>query len=155
MPFARSGDVRIPTTDGQASGVDRPQWRGGRRDLVGIGLAVFGLYLVAISGLMIVSPGTFFTEIGPFGVRNDHYTIDAATFGLALGLGALVAMARQAWRVPVLAITTVQFATHAVNHLVDIQEADPEWVGVADFVGLALGTLVLAWLLRRALRGTG
>ena len=133
---------------------ERPSHRvaPGWGDVVGIGLGAFGLYFVAISGLMIIAPGTFFTEIGPFGVRNDHYTIDAATFGLALGVGSLVGVNRRAWRVPVLAMITLQFATHALNHLVDISEANPEWVGVADFVGLFIGTLVLAWLLRQAVR---
>jgi hypothetical protein len=46
----------------------------------------------------------------------------------------------------------LHFAFHAVNHLVDIGEADPESVGVVDFVMLTVGALTLAWLLARAVR---
>lgn len=124
-----------------------------RRDFVAIGLVAFGLYQVALALLMVVAPGTFFEEIGPFGVQNDHYIRDNATFGLALGAGALAAVRLPAWRVPVLAVLLLQFGLHTVNHLVDIGEAEPESTGVIDFVLLAGATLVLGGLLRRALRG--
>ena len=32
------------------------------------------------------------------------------------------------------------------DHLIDINDAIPGWVGVADFVGLALAALFLGWL---------
>jgi hypothetical protein len=40
----------------------------------------------------------------------------------------------------------VWFGAHAVNHLVDIGEAEPEWVGPVDFVVLLAVALVLAYL---------
>ena len=49
-------------------------------------------------------PGFFFDEIGPYGARNDHYMGDLATWYLALGAVALVAVRRARWRVPVLAL---------------------------------------------------
>ena len=101
---------------------------------------------------MAVAPHAFFTAIGPFGARNDHYVRDVATFNAALGVGLLVAVRRPSWRVPVLAITTVQFALHSVNHLVDIGRRPPGWVGYFDFFALAVGTLQLAWLLWLAAR---
>lgn len=121
--------------------------------LVRYGLAAVGLYLIGVSVLALVSPATFFAEIGPFGTRNDHYTRDGATFQLALGIAALVATRRADWRVPVIVTLAIQFLLHTVNHLVDIDEADPHWLGPADFAGLALGTVLLAVLLRRVLRG--
>jgi hypothetical protein len=53
--------------------------------------------------------------------------------------------------VPALAMVTVQFATHSINHLIDIAGAHPGWVGYLDFFALAFGTLQLAWLLWIAL----
>jgi hypothetical protein len=44
--------------------------------------------------LMVVDPGTFFEEIGPYGIQNDHYIRDAATFTLALGLVLAIAAFR-------------------------------------------------------------
>jgi hypothetical protein len=51
---------------------------------------------------------------------------------------------------PVLALTTLQFALHSVNHLVDIGKSHPAWNGPADFASLTLATVALAWLLREA-----
>ncbi len=116
------------------------------------GLIAFGVYHLALALFMAVAPGTFFEEIGPFGAQNDHYIRDTATFNLAFGAALLAAIRYQSWRVPVLALVVVQFALHAINHLVDIGEADPEWVGVADFVSLTVATVLLAGLLREAWR---
>ena len=61
-----------------------------------------------------------------------------------------MAVVRPSWRVPVLAVTTVQFALHTVNHLVDIGDAHPRWNGYFDFFSLAAATVLLAWLWRIA-----
>lgn len=106
-----------------------------------------GLYLLALSVLQLVAPGTFFAEIGPFGSRNDHYIRDGATFGLALGVLALVAVRVRSWRLPALVTLSVQFALHSANHLADIDKADPEWLGPADFAALAIVAAALAGLL--------
>jgi hypothetical protein len=45
-----------------------------------------------------------------------------------------------------LAIVTVQFALHSINHLIDISNADPSWVGYFDFFALAGATVQLAGL---------
>jgi len=116
------------------------------------GLVVFGGYLVALSLFAAVAPGTFFDEIGPYGVQNDHYIHDVAAFQGAVGIFMLLAVRRPSWRVPALAVATLQFALHTVSHLVDIGDADPEWLGVAEAIALVLGTAVLAWLLWRANR---
>jgi hypothetical protein len=110
-------------------------------------LALFGAVQLALGLLLWITPGFFFDEIGPYGVRNDHYMGDLATWYLALGAGALVAVRRPGWRVPVLALAFIQYALHSVNHLIDIGEADQEWLGPVNFASLVLTTVLLAWML--------
>jgi hypothetical protein len=121
----------------------------GSRTLIG-GLALLGAYQLALALFMAVAPGTFHSAIGPFGSTNDHYLRDLATYNAALGAGALIAVRMAAWRIPVLALTVIQFALHSVNHLVDIDKADPTWVGYFDFFALAFTTGLLVWLLALA-----
>jgi hypothetical protein len=59
-----------------------------------------------------------------------------------------VAVRRAGWRVPVLAVAFLQYALHSVNHLIDVGEADPEWLGPANLVAVALTALLLGWMLR-------
>ncbi len=123
----------------------------GERLLV-VGLVAYGLYHLALGLLMVIAPGTFFAEIGPFGVQNDHYIRDTATYNLAAAAVLFAAARLRSWRVPVLVFLLIQFAFHSINHLVDIDEATPESLGVADFVGLLAGTALLALLLLMARR---
>jgi hypothetical protein len=116
------------------------------------GLIAFAVYHFAVAALMVFAPHTFFTDVGPFGVQNDHYLRDTATFNAAFGVALAVAVRRVAWRVPVLCCVTVQFALHALNHLADIDAAHPRWLGPADFASLALAGGVLAWLARQSLK---
>jgi hypothetical protein len=111
-------------------------------------LVVFAAVQVLIGALLWLAPGFFHDEIGPYGVRNDHYMGDLATWYLALGAAAFVAVRRTAWRVPVLALAFLQYALHSLNHLLDVGEADPGWLGPANLVSLLLGTLLLGWMLR-------
>ena len=50
---------------------------------------------------------------------------DLATFYLALGAVALVAVRRERWRVPVLTLALIQYALHSLNHLIDIGDSRP------------------------------
>jgi hypothetical protein len=109
-------------------------------------LVVLGLSQLVLAMWMLVSPGTFFDAIAGFGGQNDHYVRDVAVFYLAIGVGMIVASTRASWRFPVLAISAVWYLAHAVNHLIDIGEADPDWVGPADFAAILLTGLVLLWL---------
>jgi hypothetical protein len=111
-------------------------------------LTVFAAVQVLIGAGLWLTPGFFYEEIGPYGARNDHYMADLATWYLALGAAALVAVRRTGWRVPVLALAFIQYALHTVNHLIDVSEADPGWRGPANFVSLLLATLLLGWMLR-------
>jgi hypothetical protein len=77
---------------------------------------------------------------------------DVATFYLALGAAQLVAAQRPSWRVPVIALAFAQSALHAINHLIDIGEADPSFLGPVDFFGLLAATALLGWMLLAASR---
>jgi hypothetical protein len=117
-----------------------------------IGLIVFAAYHFVITALMVFAPHTFFSDIGPFGIQNDHYLRDTATFNVAFGAALAVAVKRSSWRTPVLCCVALQFGLHAINHLVDINAAHPGWLGPADFISLALSALLLIWLARESTR---
>lgn len=112
-------------------------------------LIVVGVTQLVLGLLLWLVPGFFFDEVGPYGTRNDHYMGDLATWYLALGALALASVRRQGWRVPVLALAFAQNALHAVNHLIDVSEADPSYLGPVNLVLLVLTTLLLGWMLRQ------
>jgi hypothetical protein len=117
-------------------------------------LIVLGLYFVGQGVYMALAPGSFFEYVGPYGPRNDHYLRDNASFSVALGLGCLVGLVRPRWQVPALAIVTAQFWLHALSHLVDIGEADPDIVGPVEFALLLVAAVVLTVSLVLATRGS-
>jgi hypothetical protein len=124
--------------------------RARREDALFAGLCALAVVNIGLAILMAAAPHAFYSAIGPFGARNDHYIRDVATFQAALGVGLAIAAWRPAWRLPVLAVTTVQYALHAVNHLLDISTAHPAWKGYLDFFSLAAATALLLWLLALA-----
>ena len=86
-------------------------------------LIAFAAVQLLLGLLLWLTPGFFYDEIGPFGARNDHYMADVATFYLALGTVAFMAVRR-----PVLAragahARAVQYTLHSLNHLIDIGES--------------------------------
>jgi len=120
-----------------------------------IGLIVLAAYHLGIALWMAGAPHSFYRTLGPFDAYNAHYLRDVATFEAALGFGFLVAIRRPSWRVPVLALTTVQFALHTFNHLLDADSAHPVWTGWFDFASLLASTLLLVWMWRGAARLAG
>jgi hypothetical protein len=110
-------------------------------------LVAFAAGQLVLGLLLWLTPGFFHDEIGPYGARNDHYMGDLATWYLALGAVLLVAIRRPSWRLPALAFAFIQSALHSVNHLIDVSEADPSWLGPANFVSLLLTTALLAWMI--------
>jgi hypothetical protein len=107
-------------------------------------LVIYGIYSTAGGLVMLFAPGLVFDTIGGFGVRNGHYIFDLASFELPLGLLYFAAIRWPGWRVPTLAFATAHYVLHAISHLVDIGNATPPWVGVFDFVMIAVGLLVHA-----------
>jgi hypothetical protein len=122
--------------------------------VVTVGLAAFAAIQLGLALFMVLSPHGFYIDIGPFGAFNAHYVRDVASFYGAIGVGLLVALRHPGWRVPVLALTTIQYGLHSVNHLLDIGKAHPAWNGWFDFFSLAAATVLLAWLWRVASRET-
>jgi hypothetical protein len=120
--------------------------------IVEVGLIAFALYQFAVAALMVLAPHIFFTDIGPFGVQNDHYLRDTASYNAAFGAALAVAYKRVEWRTPILCCVALQFVLHSINHLVDIGSAHPHWLGPADFISLSLATAVLVWLARESTR---
>jgi hypothetical protein len=132
-PLPSAASLRTPTTS-----------------VLTVGIAVFAALQLGLALLMAVGPHEFYTAVGPFGAYNGHYIRDLSTFYAATGIGLLLAIRHASWRVPMLALMTVQYGLHSVNHLIDIGKAHPAWNGYFDFVSLAAATLLLAWLWRRA-----
>ena len=124
-----------------------------RRDIVGVGLAAYALINLITGVFAAVDPGAFYDEVGPFGPQNDHYTRDAAAAMIgSLGVAMAIAVFRPGWRVGVLGYAVLQYTFHAINHLVDIGDAEPERYGPIDFAALAITVPILGWLLSRAIR---
>jgi hypothetical protein len=109
-------------------------------------LLVFAVAQLVLGALLWVAPGFFFDEIGPYGVRNDHYMGDLATWYLAFGALALVSVRRVAWRLPVLTLAFIQYALHSVNHVIDVGDAHPSWLGPANLASLVITCALLAWM---------
>lgn len=115
---------------------------------------VAGIQL-ALGLMMLFAPGTFFEEIGSYGVRNDHYIGDAGAFYIAAAFGVGVAAMRPSWRVPILAVGAVWLGVHSLNHLFDIGEAESDARGIFDTASLALlaaGSVYLAMVSDRLRR---
>lgn len=109
-------------------------------------LFLVGAYHVAQGALALLAPGTFYDQIGRYGVENDHYIGDAGAFYVAVGVALLVAGRREGWRVPVLSLVAVWYGFHALNHAFDVGQARSDARGVTDTILLALGAAVAAWL---------
>jgi hypothetical protein len=114
-------------------------------------LIVFGAYSVALGLFMLFAPGPFFDTLGSFGVRNDHYIFDNASFEFPLGLMLLAALRWPSWRVPALAFATVHWGLHAVSHIIDPHHAAGESVGWLEAAGLVVTTVFLAIALRASI----
>jgi hypothetical protein len=115
-----------------------------RLGFVEVTLVVFGVYALGIGLFMLFWPGTFFASLGTFGVRNEHYIFDNASFEIPQGLLLLAAVRRSTWRVPALAFATVHWALHSISHIVDPHHGAGDVVGWIEAGGLVVTTLILA-----------
>ena len=113
-------------------------------------LVVPALLFGVIGMWMVLDPSGFQRTVGGFGTTNEHLIKDLATFNLALAAVLGVAAARPSWRLPVLWFANIQNTLHLVNHVVDAEQAQPLWLGMANVwallaTGVMLGAL-LAWI---------
>ena len=111
----------MSANQGQAelAGEGSPKRAGWPETAVRAILIVVGSAQVLTALLRVVDPGLFFDEIGPFGVQNDHYIRDTAAFEGSTGVIALIAAFKPTWRIPTLAVLSLQYVTHAISHVVD------------------------------------
>ena len=117
---------------------------------VEVTLLVFGLYGLGLGLFMMFLPGPFFDTLGTFGIRNDHYIFDNATFEIPQGVLLLVAVRRVSWRVPALAFATLHWALHSVSHIVDPHHGAGDVIGWLEAGGLVATTVILVIALRAA-----
>jgi hypothetical protein len=111
-----------------------------------IAVGALAVFHIAEGLWMEFSPDTFFDVVGLYGAENTHYVGDVGAFVLAYGIALIVAVGRPSWRAPLLAVGSLWYAFHALNHLLDIDEARSDARGIADTVLLALGSVALGWL---------
>lgn len=111
-------------------------------------LAFLAAYHVFQGGLALLAPGTFFEEIGMYGVENSHYVGDVGAFVLAYGIALALAVARPEWRAPLLWLGALWYGFHAINHAFDTDEARSEGRGWADTLLIAFGAVAAGWLAR-------
>jgi hypothetical protein len=116
--------------------------RAGLWAIAGVQLAT-GLWLA-------LSPSTFYSALADFGARNTHDLRDMSAFYLASAVVLAISTARPSWRAPALALVGLQWALHALNHLLDVGGSSPGWVGPFDLLSIGAGALLIAWLYREA-----
>jgi hypothetical protein len=122
-----------------------------RRTLRVIVIAL-GLFHLFEGGWQLIAPGSFFDEIGRYGVENTHYVGDVGAFTAAYGIALLIAAGRPSWWAPLLAAGALWYGLHAINHLFDIDEARSDARGAVDTILIAIGAGLLAWLARVSAR---
>jgi hypothetical protein len=113
-------------------------------------LLILGLSQLVIGAWLVIDPGSFVDAIAPFGPADSHFLRDLGTFQAGIGIALLAAAGRPSWRVPVLFAALAQSALHTVNHLFDIGETDPGWLGPVNFVALLLLTGAYAYLIQES-----
>jgi len=109
-------------------------------------LLVLAVYHLLLGALMFFAPGAFYDTLGKFPPENHHYIKDVSTFYIALGVVFFVAVRRRSWRTPVLVFSALEYGLHAINHLVDVNQATSAFTGWFDFFALAALTLGFAAL---------
>lgn len=107
-------------------------------------LLVLALYHLLLGAFMFFAPGAFYDSLGKFPPKNPHYVKDVATFYVALGVVLYVSVRRYSWRVPLLAFTTLEYALHSINHLIDVGKAASDFKGWFAFFSLSFLTIVMA-----------
>ena len=130
-----------------ATGTTSDHHRAGRLDLTGAVLVAVGLGQVLPGLLAFLAPGAFYELLGPYPPENAHFVKDLGSWQIALGLAALAAAAKPAWRRTMLAILALQYVLHTISHVIDADVAEPRAAGTFALVSQLLGAVVLTALL--------
>jgi hypothetical protein len=109
-------------------------------------LLIAAIYHLLLGAFMFFAPGAFYDTLGKFPPKNTHYIKDVSTFYIALGVCFYVSARFRSWRTPVLAFTALEYALHALNHLIDVGDASTDLTGWFDFFSLALLAVLFAAL---------
>jgi hypothetical protein len=109
-------------------------------------LMVAAVYHLLLGAFMFFAPGAFYDTLGEFPPENHHYIKDVSTFYIALGIVFFVSVRRRSWRTPVLTFAALEYALHAINHLIDVGDAATDLTGWFDFFALAFIALILTAL---------
>lgn len=109
-------------------------------------LLVLAIYHLVLGAFMFFAPGAFYDTVGKFPPENHHYIKDVSTFYIALGVAFYVSVRYRSWRTPVLAFSALEYGLHAINHLVDVNEATSDLTGWFDFFALAALAIFFAAL---------
>lgn len=116
------------------------------------------LYLTGLAHVMIglgllLAPGWFFSNIGPFAPFNRHYEGDLGAFTLPLGLGLMLAGQKPERNGVVVGVAAAANLLHTLNHTYDalLIRADLNY-WLQDVGPLLLFTVLLLWTLYTILR---
>ena len=112
-------------------------------------LVVAGLAQLLPGLLAFVAPGAFYDALAGYPPENHHFITDLGSWQIALGVAALYAATRVEWQVPMLGILTLQYALHAVSHVIDVGDSDPAWQGPFALVAQLVGVVVIGGLFVR------
>jgi hypothetical protein len=113
-------------------------------------LAVLGATQLGIAAWMAFFPHSFYDLIGSFGTYNVHYINDAAAMNAGIGALLLAAARWEALRAGAFFGGAFFFGFHAVNHWVDVNDANGDLAaGLFDAIsltGLSAQCALYVWL---------
>jgi hypothetical protein len=117
------------------------------------GIAILAATFLIIAAWMVVDPRSFFDNVGPFGAYNPHYIGDAAAFQGGVGIALAASIWVAALRPGALLAATAVAGLHAINHWIDVNDANGNSnADVFDAVSLTLQLVLTLGLLRASLR---
>ncbi|HEX6390859.1 MAG TPA: hypothetical protein VFZ89_15470 [Solirubrobacteraceae bacterium] len=100
-------------------------------------LAALGATQLALAAWMVLFPHSFHDSLGSFGTFNVHFINDAATMNAGIGALLLCAARWEALRPGALFGGAFFFGFHAINHWVDVNDANGDlFVGLFDAISL-------------------
>ena len=111
-----------------------------RARLVQVAVAVSGVVYTATGAALLFAPRWFFEELGDFPPYNRHYSGDAGSFLLPLGLALLLAAERPSAHRLFLGFAAVASVVHAGNHVYDLTLGRES---VEDLIPVILSAVVI------------